>query len=122
MVSYATSPAAEVFFSEEELTESPTGAVITPGTCFRQIEFAGILQNNQNQELAEAFINFVLDESFQSAIPLYMWVFPVSTQAELPQVFVDFAVKAQDPVSVPAEQIEQYREKWIEAWVEVMIQ
>ena len=121
VVSYATSPAAEVFFSEEELTASPTGAIVAPATCFRQVEYAGILKNNQNQELAEAFLEFILEESFQSAIPLYMWVFPVSTEAKLPQVFLDFAVEAQDPVSVPAEQIEQYREKWIEAWADVML-
>ena len=121
VVSYATSPAAEVFFSEEESKVSPTGAVVAPDTCFRQIEYAGILKNNQNQDLAEAFIDFVLEERFQSAIPLHMCVFPVSTQAELPQVFLDFAVEAQDPISVPAEQIEQYREKWIEAWADVMV-
>jgi thiamine transport system substrate-binding protein len=122
VVSYATSPAAEVFFSEEALTESPTGAVVAPGTCFRQVEFAGILKNNQNQDLAEAFIDFVLDESFQSAIPLHMWVFPSSTKAELPQVFKDFAIEAQEPVSIPAEQIEKYREDWIEAWTEVIME
>ena len=93
VVSYATSPAAEVYFSEETLTESPTGAITAPGTCFRQIEYAGILKNGQNRDLAEAFIDFVLEDSFQNAIPLHMWVFPVSTRAELPQVLSTLPAK-----------------------------
>ncbi len=122
VVSYATSPAAEVAFSEETLTESPTGAITAPGTCFRQIEYAGILKNGQNRDLAEAFINFVLEDSFQNAIPLHMWVFPVSTRAELPQVFVDFASEAQNPATVTPAQIEENREKWIEAWTAIVLQ
>jgi thiamine transport system substrate-binding protein len=122
VVSYATSPAAEVYFSEENLTESPTGAIVSPGSCFRQIEYAGILKNNKNQDLAESFLDFVLEARFQSAIPLYMWVYPVNKMVQLPKVFVDFAIEAQDPISIPPEQIEQYREKWIEDWASIMLQ
>ncbi len=122
VVSYATSPAAEVYFSEEKLAESPTGAIVSPGTCFRQIEYAAILKNSQNRDLAEAFIEFILEDSFQNAIPLHMWVFPISTRAELPEVFIDFAVEAQNPAIVPPSQIEKNREKWIEEWTAIVLQ
>ena len=122
VVSYATSPAAEVYFSEEELAESPTGAIISPGTCFRQIEYVAILKNGQNRDLAEAFIEFVLEDSFQSAIPLHMWVFPISTQVELPQVFADFTTEAQNPATVSPAQIEKNREKWIDEWTAIVLQ
>lgn len=121
VVSYATSPAAEVYFSEGALDTPPTGAVTAPGTCFRQVEYAGILQNNENQELAEAFLDFVLENDFQSAIPLHMWVFPTSSEADLPQVFAEFAVEAQAPVDVTPALIEEKREQWIEAWTEVVL-
>ena len=121
VVSYATSPAAEVFFSEGALTEPPTGAVIAPGTCFRQIEFAGILTGTENEALAQAFIEFLLSDTFQNDIPLQMWVFPASERATLPQVFRDFALTAQEPVAMPAETIEQHREQWITAWMEVVL-
>jgi thiamine transport system substrate-binding protein len=121
VVSYATSPAAEVYFSEGELTTPPTGAVVSPGTCFRQVEFAGILKNGQNRDLAEAFLDFVLSDTFQNDIPLQMWVFPSSSNAALPQVFEDFALVADQPATVPAADIEQRRESWIKAWTDVVL-
>ncbi len=121
VVSYATSPAAEVYFSEGALDEPPTGAVIAPGTCFRQVEFAGILKGSENQDLAKAFIEFLLSDTFQSDIPLQMWVFPARTGTALPQVFNDFALTAEEPATVPAETIEQHRETWLEAWTDVVL-
>ncbi|MBN2007179.1 MAG: thiamine ABC transporter substrate-binding protein [Anaerolineae bacterium] len=121
VVSYATSPAAEVYFSEGALTEPPTGAILTPGTCFRQIEFAGILKNGQNRDLAEAFIEFLASKTFQEDIPLQMWVYPANSQAQLPQVFKDFAAQAQDPAVVAADAIERNREAWIHAWEDTVL-
>lgn len=122
VVSYATSPAAEVYFSEGALTEPPIGAVTAPGTCFRQIEFAGILTGTENRDLAEAFIEFLLSPDFQADIPLQMWVFPANPNVTLPQVFADFALEAAQPVDVAAEAIEANREAWIEAWADVVLQ
>ncbi|MEJ5309012.1 MAG: thiamine ABC transporter substrate-binding protein [Anaerolineae bacterium] len=121
VVSYATSPAAEVFFSEGALTEPPTGAITAPGTCFRQIEFAGILKGTENRDLAEAFIEFLLGADFQADIPLQMWVFPANPNVALPQVFVQFALEADQPAEVPAAAIEANREQWIEAWADVVL-
>ncbi len=121
VVSYATSPAAEVYFSEGALTEPPTVAVTAPGTCFRQIEFAGILKGTENRDLAEAFIEFLLSADFQADIPLQMWVFPANPTVALPQVFTDFALEATQPAEVPAAAIEKNREKWIEAWSDVVL-
>ena len=121
VVSYATSPAAEVYFSEEALDEPPTGAIVAPGTCFRQIEFAGILKGTENRDLAEAFIEFLLSDAFQADIPLQMWVFPANPGVELPQVFADFALEAEQPVTVPAATIEQHREAWLDAWADVVL-
>ena len=95
VVSYATSPAAEVYYSEGAYEVPPTGAVLSPGSCFRQIEFVGILKGTLQRKLAEAFVDWMLSKSFQEDIPLHMWVFPANREAELPQVFVDFAQQAQ---------------------------
>jgi len=122
VVSYATSPAAEVYFSEGALETPPTGAVTAPGTCFRQIEFVGVLKNAENPELAKAFVEFALGETFQEAIPLHMWVYPAHENADLPPVFEDFAVQAEEPASLPAAEIEENRRDWIDAWTEVVLQ
>lgn len=121
VVSYATSPAAEVYFSDAELASPPTGAITAPQTCFRQIEFAGILKNGQHRELAEAFIEFLLSESFQEDIPLQMWVFPAREDVTLPEVFAEHAQVAEEPVEMAADDIEEQRRAWIEAWTETVL-
>jgi len=120
VVSYATSPAAEVYFSEGAYTEPPTANVLGDGACFRQIEFVGILKGTANRDLAEKWIDFMLSPAFQADIPLHMWVFPANPQAELPDVF-RFAEAPPKPAQVSPEAIDQNREKWIEAWTETVL-
>jgi thiamine transport system substrate-binding protein len=121
VVSYASSPPAEVYFTEEELEEAPTGVVTADGSCFRQTEFVGILAGTPNRELAEAWIDFMLSETFQEDIPLNMFVFPANENAELPDVFARFAVIPDQPAEVSPEAIEANRNDWIDAWTETTL-
>jgi thiamine transport system substrate-binding protein len=121
VVSYATSPAAEVYFSEGAYERPPTAAVLTPGTCFRQIEFVGILKGTGQTGLARDFVNWMLGEKFQEDIPLHMWVYPANTQAELPQVFSEFAQQALEPATLAPGDIAANRQAWIEAWTDTML-
>jgi thiamine transport system substrate-binding protein len=121
VVSYASSPPAEVYFAEEELEEAPTGVVTSEGSCFRQIEFVGILEGTPNRVLAEAWVDFMLSETFQEDIPLHMFVFPANENAELPEVFARFAVIPDQPAEVAPEAIEANRDDWIEAWTETTL-
>ncbi|WP_163340379.1 thiamine ABC transporter substrate binding subunit [Desulfopila sp. IMCC35008] len=121
VVSYASSPPAVVHFSETPLTEAPTGAVVTDGTAFRQIEFVGILKGTREVALAQKLVDFMLSTRFQEDIPLQMFVFPVNTEARLPKVFQQHAVVANQPAVVAPEAIEVNREKWIEAWTSAVL-
>ena len=121
VVSYGSSPAAEVIFAETELDQSPTGSIIGPNTCFRQIEFVGILKNAANLELAGAFIDFMLSVPFQEDIPLQMFVFPVNQEANLPDAFLEHVEIPDQPASLPPELIDANRETWINAWLEVVL-
>ncbi|MGD8397491.1 MAG: thiamine ABC transporter substrate-binding protein, partial [Anaerolineae bacterium] len=121
VVSYASSPPVEVYFAEEPFEEAPTGVVTADGTCFRQVEFVGILSGTENRELAEAWIDFMLGETFQEDIPLKMFVFPANANAELPEVFRQFTQVADDPVLVDPAAIEANREAWIQAWLETTL-
>ncbi len=118
VVSYATSPAAEVYYGERETP--PTGAVVAPGTCFRQVEFVGVLEGSKQRKLARAFIDWMLSQRFQEDIPLHMWVFPVNKNAQLPPVF-KFAQQAQEPVEMSPDRIAAQRENWIAAWTQVVL-
>lgn len=120
VVSYASSPAAEVFFASEPPAESPTASIVAPGMCFRQIEFVGILKNGKNRGLAEKFVDFMLGKKFQEDLPLNMFVYPVNRTAQLPEVFTKFAQVADQPAEIAYADIAANRDAWIEAWVETM--
>jgi thiamine transport system substrate-binding protein len=121
VVSYGSSPPAEVYFSEAPLEESPTAAVVAPGTCFRQIEFVGILRGGENFELAKAWIDYMLSPKFQEDMPLNMFVFPVNPNAQLPNVFEKHAEIPEVTSEVPPGRIDENREAWIQAWTETVI-
>jgi thiamine transport system substrate-binding protein len=120
VVSYASSPVAEVYYSEPPLHEAPTG-VVADGSCFRQIEFVGILKGTQNRALAEQWIDFMLGTTFQEDIPLKMFVFPANARAVLPGVFVQHAIIPPHPVTIDPAAIEANRQAWIEAWTRVVL-
>lgn len=121
VVSYASSPPAEVIFADPPVDTAPTASVTAPGTCFRQIEFAGILQGTENRELAEKFIDFMLSDTFQADVPLNMFVFPVNSNTALPNTFVEWAEIPDQPASVDPADINANRDAWIEAWTETML-
>ncbi len=116
VVSYASSPAAEVFYGEAKTDSSPTAAVLTEKSAFRQIEFVGILKGTRRPDLARKLVDFLLSPEFQKDIPLQMWVYPADSDVELPEVFAKNAPRAEKPVILSPEAIEAGREKWIEAW------
>ena len=116
VVSYASSPPAGVIFSEVPLDEAPT-ATVTEG-CFRQIEFAGILQDS---EPARALVDFMLSETFQEDIPMNMFVFPANENAALPQEFIDHTEIPESPATLDPATIDANREKWIEEWTQIVL-
>ena len=120
VVSYATSPAAEVYFSNGKLTEPPTGNVLGDGACFRQIEFVGVLKGAKNPDAAKKFVDFMLSPKFQQDVPEQMFVFPVMADAKLPEFF-KFADKPQKPAILSAADIDANRDAWIKAWTEVVL-
>lgn len=114
VVSYASSPPAEVVFAETELPEAPTAAM--SAGAFRQVEFVGVLVGAKNPAGARSLIDFMLSRPFQEDMPLQMFVFPANSQAQLPEVFTaNASVPAQtstmDPVAIGKD-----RERWIEEW------
>lgn len=121
VVSYASSPPAEVVFADPPLEEPPTASVTGPNTCFRQVEFVGIVKGTKNRRLAELFIDFMLSARFQEDIPLNMFVFPANQEAALPDVFVTWAAIPDEPAFIEPSIIDENREMWIEKWTEVVL-
>ena len=113
VVSYGSSPPAEVFYSEGERTE-PQSEVIE-ATCTEQVEYAGVLVGTQRPEAARALVAFLLSDENQRSIPLANFVFPIR-DVETPEVFERFAVKAVDPLRLDPDEIAANRDRWTEQW------
>jgi len=121
VVSYASSPAAEVYFANPPIDKAPTAALTGAETCFRQIEFAGILKGTKHPAEAQKLVDFMLGKTFQEDIPLNMFVYPANQTAALPDVFTQHSQIPQKPVVLAPAGIAAKREAWIEAWTEVML-
>lgn len=121
VVSYASSPPAEVIYAETPIIDSVTASVVADGSCFRQIEYAGILKGTKNVEAAQKLIDFLLSIPFQEDIPLSMFVFPANKSAKLPPVFTQHATIPAVPAKIDSAEIETYREEWIQAWTKTVL-
>lgn len=114
VLSYASSPPFTIPDGEEEPT---TSALLD--TCFRQVEYAGVIEGAENVEGAEALIDFLLSDEVQAEIPDAMFVYPVSTQVELPELWAQWADVADAPIEISPEEIEANREAWVMEWADV---
>ena len=92
VVSYASSPPAEVIFADPPRTDAPTAVVSS--TCFRQIEFAGVLDGTDSPDEARELVDFLASERFQRELPLTLFVYPADASVELPPEFVEFTTVA----------------------------
>jgi len=119
VVSYATSPPAEIVYAEEPKPETVSTSVMVDG-CYRQIEYAGVLRGAANPEGAQQVIDWLLSAPVQADIPLNMFVFPAREGVALPQVFVDFAADVPDPLQLPPDVVSANLNEWLVTWGEVM--
>jgi len=118
VVSYASSPSAEVVFASEPTDVAPTG-VIEAG-CYRQVEYAGILAGTEYLHAAGNLVDYMLSVEFQELIPLTWFVFPANGRASLPPEFIDHTIIPESPTRFDADYIAQNRDRWIDEWIEVM--
>lgn len=121
VVSYGSSPPAEVYFADPQPDQAPTGVVTGGDSCFRQIEFVGVLAGTEHADLAHAWVDFMLSTAFQEDMPLNMFVFPVNPDAQLPDVFTKFMSLPDHTAQVPPDVIASNRDAWIQAWTQTVL-
>lgn len=124
VVSYGTSPAAEVMFAQTPLSDSPTASILGPDTCFRQIEFVGILKGisqARQRALAEKFVDFMLGAQFQADMPAQMFVYPVAPNIALPDAFAKYSQTSPQPANISPDEISKNRDAWIQAWTDAVL-
>lgn len=119
VMSYASSPVAELIFADPPVDVPPTEALLE--SCFRSIEFAGVLAGTEHPEAAALLVDFLLSPTFQEDIPLNMFIFPANGEAELPPEFVGWAPLADSPYTLAPDVIEAKRADWTEEWTEIVL-
>ncbi|NUO44208.1 MAG: thiamine ABC transporter substrate-binding protein [Streptomyces sp.] len=119
VVSYASSPPAEVIYADPKPSTAPTGVV--DGTCFRQVEYAGLLSNAQNSEGGKALIDFLLTKQFQEDMPLNMFVYPVVEGAAVPAEFTKYGPAAKHPETMDPAKIADNRDDWVKSWTSLVL-
>jgi len=120
VVSYATSPPAEIVYASDPKPEQPSTSVMVDG-CFQQIEFAGVLRGTANPEQARQVIDWLVSPEVQADIPLSMFVYPALKNVPLPQEFVLFAPRPEKSLSLPSDLIAENRQAWVEQWTQVVL-
>ncbi len=119
VMSYATSPVAELLYADPPVDVPPTAALLDG--CFRSVEFAGILAGTDHPVAAALLVDFLLSPTMQEDLPLSMFVFPANETAELPTEFRDWAVSATRPADLAPDLIEANRDDWTERWTDIVL-
>ncbi|MCX2923914.1 thiamine ABC transporter substrate-binding protein [Streptomyces sp. NEAU-W12] len=119
VVSYASSPPAEVIYADPKPKNAPTG--VADGTCFRQVEYAGLLSNARNPEGGKALLDFLVGKRFQEDMPLNMFVYPVRETAQVPEEFAEFGPQAENPETMDPARIADHRDQWIKSWTSLVL-
>ena len=114
VLSYNSSPP----FTIPEGEQRPTTRALLD-TCFRQVEYAGVLAGSDNAEGAAELVDFMTSPSFQAALPDSMYVFPVDDEVALPPLWARWAEPAPAPIDVPPAEIAENRDDWLREWSDV---
>jgi thiamine transport system substrate-binding protein len=119
VVSYGSSPPAEVLYAEKPIDTPPTAVIAS--TCFRQTEYVGALRGTRNPNNAKKLISYLLDVPFQESMPLSLFVFPINKKATLPNLFTKFATAPKNPLTLDPADIEKNRDSWLSKWRDIIL-
>jgi thiamine transport system substrate-binding protein len=119
VVSYGSSPPADIVFADPKRDTSRVGVV--ENSCFRQTEYAGVLKGAANPQGAMAWVDFMASKEFQNDMPLQMFVYPTVVGTVLPDVFTKWAVIPKNPYSIPPKDIDTNRDQWIKEWTDIAV-
>ena len=123
VVSYTSSPAAEVFYSEKKITESPTANLFLKGSVFRQVEGVALVKGGKPEarEAAGKFIEFLRSDATQQALQTTMWVFPAVPGTARADVIQQFAAEPAAFDALPTQPTEAQSKAWLQRWIKTVL-
>ncbi len=110
VLSYTTSPAYHLIAENDSKFATANFAE----GHYMQVEVAAKVKGSKNSEFADQFMNFILSDEFQSAMPMGNWMYPV-TDVELPKGFETLSVPSKS-LSFSADEVAKMRKSWIREW------
>ncbi len=110
VLSYTTSPAYHLIAENDSKFATANFAE----GHYMQVEVAAKVKGSKNSELADKFMDFILSDEFQSAMPTGNWMYPV-TDVELPKGFETLSVPSKS-LSFSADEVAKMRKSWIREW------
>ncbi|EJK2411930.1 thiamine ABC transporter substrate binding subunit [Vibrio parahaemolyticus] len=110
VLSYTTSPAYHLIAENDSKFATANFAE----GHYMQVEVAAKVKGSKNSELADKFMDFILSDEFQSAMPMGNWMYPV-TDVELPKGFETLSVPSKS-LSFSADEVAKMRKSWIREW------
>lgn len=119
VVSYASSPPAEVLYADPPITEAPTAVAAL--TCFRQVEYVGVLRGTKHEAEARLLVDYLTDVAFQNDLPLTQFVYPVNKNATLPEAFTKYSLRPENPLSLEPILIAKNRTAWLDEWIQIVL-
>lgn len=119
VVSYASSPPAEVLYANPPISEAPTA--VASLTCFRQVEYVGVLRGTQHEAEARLLVDYLTSVAFQSDLPLTQFVYPVNISTILPDAFTKYSLRPENPLSLDPSVIAEHRTAWLDEWTQIVL-
>jgi len=113
VLSYSSDPAYTV-------KDGRTSTKALLDTCFRQVEYAGVLAGADNPAGAKAFIDFLLSPAVQRALPTSMYVYPVVKGTPLPADWSKFATEPTKTWTLDPTEVAKNRDEWLQQWSDVI--
>jgi thiamine transport system substrate-binding protein len=123
VVSYTSSPAAEVFYSKEKITESPTANLFLKGGVFRQVEGVALVKggNPAARQAAGLFIEMLRSDAAQQGLQTTMWVFPAVKGAARVDVIKQHASEPATFDELKAPLTETQAKAWLQRWTRTVL-
>ncbi|MEN9504950.1 MAG: hypothetical protein RI958_876 [Actinomycetota bacterium] len=119
VVSYASSPPAEVIFADPPREDAPTAVMAE--SCFRQVEFAGILRGTEHPDEARRLIDHLVGPDFQAEVALTLFVWPARTDVDLPDEFTRYTTVPDEALTIDPRTISDRRDTWVDEWTELVL-
>lgn len=111
VLSYSSSPA-----------EAGGATGVLEASCTPQVEYAAVVEGAANPEGAQAFIDFLVSEEFQSGIAENMYMYPVDSEITLPETWSQHAMLVEDPIQPDLADVAAQRNDLIASWTELFEQ